>query len=147
MLLQAAGKGDVSAMAALHALCFDGQDRWSETQIAGSLALETTVGFVAREAKEIVGFLLAQKVGEEAEILTLCVRPAHREQGIGAALVEKLLAETEAFSFFLDVAEDNHSARRLYERCGFRPCGGRPRYYKRGDHTVDAVCYRALVKK
>ncbi len=134
-------------MAALHALCFEGEERWSEAQIAGSLVLETTAGLAVGEGDRLDGFLLAQIVGSEAEILTFCVRPDQRERGIGAALLEKLIEEIGVSSVFLDVAEDNHPARRLYERCGFKLCGGRPRYYRRGDHTVDAVCYRALVKK
>ncbi len=137
---------EATAAAALHALCFEGEERWSKTQIAGSLALKTTVGFAVGEGERLDGFLLAQKVGNEAEILTFCVRPDQRERGMGAALLEKLMTEVGVSSVFLDVAEDNHSARRLYERCGFKLCGGRPRYYKRGGHAVDAVCYRALVK-
>lgn len=133
---------DSPALAALHAICFEGKDRWRETQIAGSLGLETTLCLLAQEGDRIDGFLLAQVVRDEAEILTLCIHPAHRRAGQGEALVRNLLSWPGVSVVFLDVAADNKIARRLYERCGFTVIGFRPGYYKRDESAVDAVNYK-----
>jgi len=145
-MIRAAQQQDLQAMAALHALCFVGEDSWSAAQIEGSLALATTIGLVAQEDEKVKGFLLAQKVQDEAEILTLCIHPDNREQGLAKALVEALLAQEGLGTAFLEVAADNTPARRLYENCGFTVFGTRPAYYKRGGQAVDAITYRLLVK-
>ncbi len=136
---------EASALAALHALCFIETEKWDDVQIAGSLSLETTLGFLAEEGGEILGFLLAQKAQEEVEILTFCVRPDRRRQGTGRALVRRLLETAKAEAFFLEVAADNKPAQLLYESLGFVLFGRRPRYYRRTVNTVDALNYRYLV--
>jgi ribosomal-protein-alanine N-acetyltransferase len=77
---------------------------------------------------EPVGFLAYRKVAEgEYEILNLAVDPAARRQGVGRRLVEAAIAL--GGRWFLEVRESNIAARRLYDECGFRPAGRRPRYY------------------
>ena len=43
---------------------------------------------------------------------------------------------------FLEVAEDNIPAQKLYLKGGFKVNGRRPRYYKREPAAIDAVLYR-----
>ena len=62
------------------------------------------------------------------EIVGMWVDPAHRGTGVAAALVAELVAWARAEgspSIALWVAEDNHPARRLYEKCGFIATGER----------------------
>ena len=48
--------------------------------------------------------------------------------------------ERGARKFFLEVADDNHIARRLYRSQGLRPVGRRRAYYSRADGTfADAL--------
>lgn len=137
---------DASALAVLHALCFKEGDRWAEAQIAGSLSLATTRGYVAVEGADIFGVLLVQKAGGEGEILTLGVHPSRRRQGIGHDLLNCALTEEGICSLFLEVAADNASAIALYEKTGFSLFGRRKGYYRRGAGRVDALNYRYLVK-
>ena len=89
------------------------------------------------------GFILTRTVADEAEILTLAVRPPARRQGLGARLVRaaaRRAAASGATRMFLEVAEDNAAARALYGGLGFEPAGRRPRYYPRADGpAVDAL--------
>ena len=124
------------ALAALHAEAFDAP--WSASAFADLLVQPG----VLLEA-ESDGFVLVQVAADEAEILTLAVRPAARRSGLATRLVEAVSRQAAvmgATRLFLEVAEDNAAARALYARLGFEPAGRRPRYYARPDgRPVDAL--------
>ena len=65
---------------------------------------------------------------DEAALVSMWVRPDARGHGVGEALVSAAAGwakSRDAGTLYLWVAEANHSARRLYERCGFTPTGER----------------------
>lgn len=146
MEIRSVHSSDVPALAALHALCFKEGDRWGAAQIAGSLSLATTRGYVAVEGEDIFGMLLLQKTGGEEEVLTLGVHPSRRRRGIGHDLLNCALTDEGLRSLFLEVAADNESAIALYEKTGFSLFARRKGYYRRGGGRVDALNYRYLVK-
>jgi ribosomal-protein-alanine N-acetyltransferase len=134
---------DASLLAALHRESF-GSECWGEKQIADSLALATTVGWIALADKNTQGFILCQNAGDDMEILTFCVAPAARRQGAGRLLLNATLAEARqrnAKRVFLEVAADSRAATELYEMAGFRVIGKRAGYYRRGNQQVDALMY------
>lgn len=138
-----AGPRDAAMLTALHAETF-GDESWSDDQIHGSLALATTKTWAAYDGDTLLGFILCQSVPGEIEILTLCVSPARRRQRIGMGLLQAMMEAARAnggAKIFLEVAEDNIAARRLYESLGFTVTGTRAGYYKRGAVTVDGVMY------
>ena len=136
---------DAPALAALDALCF-GSEAWSTDALASSLALPTTTGMAWEEGGQIIGFYLVQKTEGETEILTLGVHPEFRRRGTGRAMLAHILHERGAEGVvFLDVAEDNHAAQRLYESCGFKVFSRRSGYYRRADSAVDALNYRCII--
>ena len=89
------------------------------------------------------GFILLRTVADEAEILTLAVRPDARRRGLGARLVREggiSAAVRGARRLFLEVAEGNAAARALYAGAGFDVAGRRPGYYARsGGDREDAL--------
>lgn len=116
-------------LAALHAKAFDAP--WDTAAFAGLL---DQAGVFACETAE--GFILMRVVVDEAEILTLAVRPEARGRGQGAWLVAEGAAEARARGaerVFLEVADDNAPARGLYARAGFVEAGRRAAYYSRAD--------------
>ncbi|MFN3930422.1 MAG: GNAT family N-acetyltransferase [Brevundimonas sp.] len=120
-------------LAAVHAEAFAGPHDapWSAAAFADLLG---QAGVFAVEAAD--GFILMRAVADEAEILTLAVRPEARRAGQGGRLVgEGVLAATArgAVRVFLEVAEDNAAARVLYARAGFVEAGRRPGYYAGAD--------------
>ena len=95
---------------------------------------------VARVDGEIVAYGGMWLMVDEAHITTFAVHPAWRRQRIGERLLLAFLdvaAARQAREATLEVRLSNISARRLYEKYGFRPVGLRPRYYS--DDGEDAL--------
>lgn len=129
--------GDLArGLADLHVAAFD--TPWPVKAFADLLGQAGV--FLEGEAD---GFVLIRTVADEAEILTLAVRPAARRKGLGARLLRAATARAAAIGatrMFLEVAEDNAAARALYGGLGFEAAGRRPRYYPRADGlAVDAL--------
>ena len=120
---------DPTALAALHASAFPAP--WSAAVFADLLVQPGVFAVV-----EADGFILMRAVLDEAEILTLAVRPSSRRGGLGRRLVDAAVVRAAALGaerMFLEVAEDNVAARALYARAGFIEAGRRRGYYARAD--------------
>jgi ribosomal-protein-alanine N-acetyltransferase len=128
--------GTVARLAGLHATAFPAP--WDA---AAFEALLDQDGVFALEDPD--GFILLRAVADEAEILTLAVRPTARRRGLGGRLVRDgaaVAATRGATRLFLEVAGDNPAALALYARAGFVEAGRRPGYYARpGGGRQDAL--------
>lgn len=131
------------ALADLHATCFaqSAQEIWSANTITTLLQAPGNVGAVAVASDGgAIGFIIGRATGDEGEVLTLCVSPQARRQGVAIALITRLrelLAPRQRL--LLEVAVNNQGALKLYKRLGFDEIGRRPGYYKRGGKSVDAL--------
>jgi ribosomal-protein-alanine N-acetyltransferase len=117
------------ALARLHAAAFAEERPWTAAAIASLLSLPGELLLGDGRAA-----LLARLAADEAEVLTLATDPAHRRQGLAAALLLGFHAEAAARGAtraFLEVASDNAPARSLYAMAGYREDGRRARYYRR----------------
>src|SRR2546425_4490531 len=118
---------------------------WSANDFTECVA--SGVPFLVAERQGVVaGYVVAHSAADEGEILNLGVAPAHRRQGIGRALVERVLQELAGLgvrTVYLEVRASNASARRLYESLGFGEVARRARYYRRP--VEDAVVLRAAI--
>lgn len=125
-------------LAAIHATCFTTPRPWSATEL-GALAAAPDAILVT----EAGGFALARVIADEAELLTIAVRPEARGQGIGGRLLRETLARAAARGagrLILEVAADNDAALRLYRREGFAGIGRRKGYYATPDgRRIDAL--------
>lgn len=127
-------------LAALHATAF--AEPWDAPAFA---ALLDQAGVFAVDAPD--GFILMRAVADEAEILTLAVRPQARRRGLGGRLVGEGAVEAAArgaVRLFLEVAADNVPARALYAQAGFVEAGRRPGYYARPDGARQDALLLAL---
>lgn len=87
---------------------------------------------VRTPAHAVAGFCSFWLVFEEIHINNVALRPALRGQGLGTALMRRVLREARqlgARRATLEVRASNAGARRLYERLGFRHEGTRRNYY------------------
>jgi ribosomal protein S18 acetylase RimI-like enzyme len=89
---------------------------------------EPGASFVARVpgSNELLGFALASRMGaDQGHVLEVAVEPGARRQGIGKALVTKVLDALQGLgcrATHLSVNADNPGAMALYESLGFREC-------------------------
>lgn len=141
MILRAVPPQAAGALAPLHASAFDRP--WSAAEIETLAHGPGVVVLLAQDgAGADLGFVVARRVADEAEILTLAVHPQARRHGVARALVEAA-AGLGAASLFLEVADDNTAARALYAAAGFAEVGRRGGYYARTDgRAVDALVLR-----
>jgi ribosomal-protein-alanine N-acetyltransferase len=130
---------DAAELAAIHASGFE--RGWDTTEIERLLAQSQTVGHLARPGgrRPATGFVLSRIVPPEAEIMTIAVLPKARGAGLAKSLLRHHLGRLAALgvrSVFLEVAEDNRAALRLYEAFGFAEVGRRQGYYARAGGTA-----------
>ncbi len=138
------------AIAVLHKRCFD--ESWTAFTVRQILGLPGAFGLLAVEKGEkgesdagapaLLGFALCRMAGGECELLSIAVAPPARNRGIGGALLAGVVdrARERAVSrMFLEVAEDNVIAQRLYRTHGFRPVGRRANYYRRRQGPATAA--------
>jgi [ribosomal protein S18]-alanine N-acetyltransferase len=98
-----------------------------EQVAAGSMA-----GWVAEEQGAVIGFIVARKLADEMEILSLAVAPESRRQHRGSELLAGAIEWGHANSIqraFLEVGASNLAAIAFYESHRFTSVGRRPNYY------------------
>ncbi len=130
---------DAEAMAKIHARGFF--RGWPRNDFEAYLAdPRTTPAYVAIDSRRTLhGFMMLRLAGDEAELLTIAVDPAHRGRGLGRALLNAGFADlmmTPVRRMFLEVDETNTSAIALYRRFGFAEIGTRKAYYPRPDGSA-----------
>ncbi|MDF2763057.1 MAG: GCN5-related N-acetyltransferase [Rhodospirillales bacterium] len=149
-LIRPVGPFDLDLIAALHAASFE--EAWGVQAMGELLAMPGAFGLIvsepAREGPRPAGFLLARMAADDCEILSIGVAPGMRRRGLARLLMEeatRLASASGARRIFLEVAEDNWSARGLYAALGFAPVGRRRNYYRRGQSFVAALTMRRLL--
>lgn len=110
---------------------------------------ETFEGLIGRDGMEllvmegsggvVMGYAVLWCILDQGELANIAVRPEDRGRGLGARLLEEVLAVCRAHgvaSLYLEVRASNAAAIALYERFGFRDVGRRRDYYQ--NPTEDA---------
>lgn len=118
-------------------------DTWTAAMYREELALTDTRSYlVAEDDGAVVGYAGLIAYDDEAHVATIGVTGARQGQGIGAQLLDALLAEADRRSpvVLLEVRADNEHAQELYRRRGFAEIGRRRGYYQ--PSGTDAVVMR-----
>ena len=125
-------------MARLHSLSGDHTRPWSEIEYKKLLDTNTSRLFHTKN-----GFLIGRVIDQDAEILNVIIHPDYRRLGKASKLIgtfEKDAKDAGSLRCFLEVAESNNSARKLYTGLGYLKVGQRDNYYKFIDgHTDNAA--------
>lgn len=138
--IRSANEADVPAIHAIEAASFG--DPWSERSFRSMLGIDRVRATVAERDGVLIGYCIAWLLGEEAELANLAVAPGARRSGVGAALLDDLLAalDPDDVTVYLEVRDSNASAQALYRSRGFTASGRRKGYYARP--TEDAIVMR-----
>ena len=125
-------------MAKLHLLSGEHTRAWSEIEYKNLLDADTSRFFHTQN-----GFLIGRVIDQDAEILNLIIHPDYRRLGKASKLIgifEKEAKDAGCARCFLEVAESNSSAKKLYKALGYLKVGQRNNYYKFVDgHKDDAA--------
>lgn len=151
--IEPVGTDSAAPLAAIHATAF--ARGWSPLEFQGLLAERGVLAdglFVGREgllgrAAQPVGFILSRIVLDEAEILTVAIRPEYRGRGYSRSLLSRHLDELSrrgVAQVHLEVEEGNGAAIALYRRLGFKETGRRPGYYLKPDGNRVSALMMAL---
>lgn len=106
--------------------------QWTEAEYKRMLSEPGNVLLVAETEGSVCGFLAASGTGIEWELENIVTDNSLRRRGIARCLMQSLFEHAKAAGgqrLFLQVREDNSSAKGLYESAGFRVNGRRPGYY------------------
>lgn len=105
---------------------------WDEASLLHELENPLSLWLTALDGDAVAGYIGSQSVLGESDMMNLAVAPAYRRQGVGRALVERLLWELaeDNHCLTLEVRASNEAAIALYESLSFRQVGRRPGYYQ-----------------
>jgi [ribosomal protein S18]-alanine N-acetyltransferase len=112
---------------------------WSLAMFVLELSKPAGVCLAAGDGGRLTGYLVCSRYDTVWHIMNVAVDPELRGNGIGTALLDRLIAEVgdPGARYTLEVRCSNQGAIRLYERFGFRAAGTRRRYYQ--DNGEDAL--------
>ncbi|MCG7493616.1 GNAT family N-acetyltransferase [Thalassobius sp. Cn5-15] len=132
------------ALAQTHARAFTDQRPWSAVEIADLLSSRHV--FLIGDT---TSFALGRVIAGEAELLTLATDPDAQGGGLGRATLATYHATAQArgaATAFLEVAETNIAAIRLYETAGYTRAALRPDYYRmqKGQRVAAIIMNRIL---
>ena len=134
---------DAPRLAQLHGTSF--HRGWGENEFERMLAERNTLVQRLRLGRKIIGFAVSRMGADEAEILSIAIDAGHRGKGYSRNLLLTHLGHLAGYgvrSIFLEVEENNHPARRLYQWAGFTVVGRRERYYRQDGEQLNALLMR-----
>ncbi|MBI4460188.1 MAG: GNAT family N-acetyltransferase [Acidobacteria bacterium] len=133
---------DFLALCALDRLCFAEGISYPPEEMALGLAQRGAFALVAEAVDQILegrvaGFILAwhQRGRASGHVITIDIHPHFRRQGLGARLMqlaEQRLKASGATDILLEVAVENQSAIRFYEKRGYAIRRRLSNYYRDG---------------
>ncbi|MFA4843494.1 MAG: ribosomal protein S18-alanine N-acetyltransferase [Candidatus Margulisiibacteriota bacterium] len=86
---------------------------------------------VAKDENRVVGYIGVEKILDETHIINMAVHPEYRGKEIGKRLMQHVLNDEDVF--FLEVRVSNETAKKIYERYGFKVINTRQAYYADGE--------------
>jgi ribosomal-protein-alanine N-acetyltransferase len=128
----------VKEMAENEMVCL-GEEAWTEIGITDTANRNGTY-FVAVKNGEYIGHGGFTTVLDECYITNIAVSPKHRREGVGTAILLKMIDDCKqknAAFLTLEVRDSNKAAISLYEKYGFEVSGRRKNFYS--DPKEDAI--------
>lgn len=131
---------DIDEICKIEAAAY-GEHHWSRDSFVIELNNNLAKYYVARDENgELLGYLGAWVIIDEAHITTLAVAPEHTRKGVAFVLMNCLIADcykNMVKYITLEVRVSNEPAISLYNKFGFKSLGARKGYYQ--DNGEDAL--------
>jgi [ribosomal protein S18]-alanine N-acetyltransferase len=109
---------------------------WTQRMFAEEMKNAFSHCFVAETHRastcQVVGFICFRAIGQESELLNLCIHPQYRRQSAGRRLMQFYIdfsKKREIKRFYLDVDSSNEPALHLYRSFCYVPSGTRKNFY------------------
>lgn len=104
---------------------------WSINTFIDEIKNPHSILKVAELEGNLTGYAVLRVILDEAELLSIAVKPKFRKLGIATALLKQTLEELKNVvkACYLEVRQSNQPAINLYKNLGFRFCGVRKNYY------------------
>ncbi|MCI0129970.1 ribosomal protein S18-alanine N-acetyltransferase [Vagococcus sp. CY53-2] len=112
---------------------FEHGSPWTESQFESQLMQANTEIIYHCEDDEMIGYIICQRVLDEAELLLIGVIPSYKHRGIATQLLKDMcqrLKQKKVSHFCLEVRVKNIEAISFYDKHGFKELGIRKNYYK-----------------
>jgi [ribosomal protein S18]-alanine N-acetyltransferase len=138
-------EADAESLAALYASALP--PGWPPAELAACCGVKNRALLKAADGERLHGFVLLQFAADEAEILALAVAPESRGRGCASCLMQAAvnLSESSFVScIYLEVAETNEPALRLYEKFGFERVARRENYYRSASSAPETALIMKL---
>jgi len=136
MFLRPFRSDDFSALYAIDQACFAPGISYSREEMSAFIGHRHSQTWVAEEAGEIAGFLIAHREPRKIlHIVTIDVVETWRRRGVGSLLMdaaEQWAREHGLLMIGLETAQDNTAAQSFYAARGYRKVGEIERYYADG---------------
>ncbi|HDY75629.1 MAG TPA: ribosomal-protein-alanine N-acetyltransferase [Candidatus Marinimicrobia bacterium] len=113
------------------------REPWTKKQILNELKQLSGKIVNVIEKEDIIGYIMVQKVQNEAQILNIAIDIHCQCKGLGKKLLKHTLDELGSETdVFLEVRESNLQAIKLYSDFNFEDIGIRQGYYSDGENAL-----------
>lgn len=118
---------------------------WTEEDFLNTLRQRNSIGMIAEDHDDrVCGFFLYELHKSRINVLNFAVAPWCRHQGVGTAMVQKLiykLSQQRRCQIILDVRETNLGAQQFFSRLGFRAVSVSRGHYEDTDEDAYHFVY------
>ena len=114
---------------------------WTEEDFIRCLRQRNSVHFVAEKDNEVVGFIIYELHKKRLHIVNFAVHEDHQRQGVGKAMINKLLrklSHERRNYILLEVRETNLDAQLFFRAMGFRAIFVLRDFYEKDETEEDA---------
>ena len=136
MLLRSFRRDDLQTLYEIDQACFIPGIAYSRAELAAFTGHRDSQTWVAEEAGEVAGFLIAHREPRKIlHIVTIDVVKAWRRRGVGSLLMdaaEQWAADHSMLMIGLETAHDNLAAQKFYKARGYRKVDEIEHYYADG---------------
>ncbi|WP_146455072.1 ribosomal protein S18-alanine N-acetyltransferase [Rubripirellula tenax] len=118
---------------------------WTEDDFIRCLRQRNCIGMVAEEGDKVVGFMIYELHKNRLHILNFAVAEDQRRNGVGLAMIGKLLgklSQERRNRIMLEVRETNLEAQLFFKKIGFRAVSVLRDFYEDTDEDAYLMQYR-----